>query len=132
MHTERLILTARDGKIILPKQPRNFESIFVYDMGHSKQTKTALNDNILEGEFAEKEAYFVFFEVEEPAHVYSLDTPRLPYFSMEIELKGNVDKKPGCGFICFDAVSLQATPSLDIAVQDVENSTLRFNPIYTN
>ena len=130
--TEESICLCEDGKIFLPYVPVE-NSIFIYDKEHNRLADFEVDgDCIICGNFVEDDKYRVIYQREVNADLFGLEIPHYPYFSLEIQGKGNSDKVSTNMFMWFDSVSLVTVPNINFTNDGIMNTPLVFDIIYRN
>lgn len=121
LQTKQEIIYATNNTLFLSEAPATQE-VFVYDQTMQKITDITLNGNeAISESFNDNEPYLVFYSTNIAAKVFNLEVPHYPYFSLEITIKGNVDKSAGKLHFNFPATSLISVPRFDINKQNLLN-----------
>lgn len=102
-----------DLQIILNENilPNTENKIFVYEEGNLNKiefTYDAATNRITSSEFESNKEYLISYTSELVGTQFSLNKNHVPYFSLEIQGVGNVDKKKKNIVMYFDKVSLNA------------------------
>ena len=91
--------------------PNTENKIFVYEEGNLNKiefTYDAATNRITSSEFQSSKEYLISYTSELVGTQFSLNKNHVPYFSLEIQGVGNVDKKKKNIVMYFDKVSLNA------------------------
>lgn len=130
IRTIKEICIAEKNSIYLNNEP--IKDLFIYDKSGSAVRVDNIEDNIVSGNFNDGESYLVFYESKIDNVIYSFEMPHYPYFTLEINGKGNTDKNTSSIYCKFPAVSLVSIPNINFINEDILNSPLIFNIIYQN
>ena len=117
-----------NGIIFLLEDLSEEKEFFVYDRDFNKIESTYDEGmNAVEGDFEDNEEYLISFSSEEGVTKFSLNKPALPYMSIEIQGKGNVDKQTKNIYMYFDKVSLKTEMEFTFIQDEIVNIPLVFS-----
>ena len=125
-------VVAESGNLFLSNEPVN-TNIFVYDSSFAAILIEETAANILTGSsLVEGEEYLVFYDIEDSGDKYKLEIPHYPYFTFEINGKGNNSGVTSNIYMKFPAVSIITVPNFNILTNNILNTPLVANIIYLN
>lgn len=128
--TEESICICEDGQIYLPYTPVQ-NSVFIYDKQHNRLSDFEIEgDYIICDNFVDNEQYRVIYQRTINVNLFGLEVPHYPYFSLEIQGKGNNDKISSNMFMLFDSVSLVTVPNMNFTNNGIMNTPLVFDIVY--
>lgn len=119
------------GTIYLTTALDNTKPYFVYDSGYNKKTVLYDGDsNSLSGEELEDgKTYYISFSTVKIGTKFDLNKPCMPYMSLEIQGKGNIEKITKEVIMYFDKVSLNSVLEFTFIQNDMINVPLVFHII---
>ena len=104
------------------------ENVERFTIENDKESKTTVikSDEFIEGR--KYEVQYVSYELRQQINFDSYDT-NIPYLSLQIKIKGNVDKKSADSYLFIEKAKLHYDPVLRFANQEVTYCTLYFDII---
>lgn len=116
------------GYLFLVDEIENEKEVFIYDDEFELVDATFnLDLNAFESEsFVNQKEYYISFSSVKTGTKFDLNKPAIPYMSMEIQAKGNIEKTTKNVIIFFDKVSLNSLIYFNFTPGDMINVPLNF------
>lgn len=106
-------------------------NVFCYDEDYNAVEIESVQGAEIHGNFEAQKEYLVFYDIAEASTGYNFESPRYPYFEIQLFGKGNKDKLTQSFFMKFPKVSLISSPRLNTQNGGMLSTTLTFNIIYS-
>lgn len=119
-----------DGELYLANEIAANTPVFVYDSSGAAVSVKDSTANTIVADFENDQEYTVYYSIAATGTKYKFEIPHYPYFTFEIEGKGNKDKLTNSVYFKFPAVSLVTVPNLDLVYDGILSTPLVCDLIY--